>query len=134
MKHPNRATVLCCNLNGTKAAKIKMAAVKLGLRIHTVSPDEFTLPLGRLVGLPAYADAEPLEGELFTQEMLIFHNFTEPQLDAFLAEIRRAGGVRLKAVVTPTNASWCISALYRELEAERAAIQQQQRQAHDENK
>lgn len=133
MKHPNRATVLCCNLNGTKAAKIKMSAVKLGLRIHTVSPDEFTLPLGCLVGLPAYADAEPLEGELFTQEMLIFHNFTEPQLDAFLAEIRRAGGVRLKAVVTPTNASWCISALYRELEAERAAIQQQ-RQAHDENK
>ena len=65
--------------------------------------------------------------------MLIFHNFTEPQLDAFLAEIRRAGGVRLKAVVTPTNASWCISALYRELEAEHAAIQQQ-RQAHDENK
>lgn len=133
MKHPNRATVLCCNLNGTKAAKIKMSAVKLGLRIHTVSPDEFTLPLGHLVGLPAYADAEPLEGESFTQEMLIFHNFTEPQLDAFLAEIRRAGGVRLKAVVTPTNASWCISALYRELEAERAAIQQQ-RQAHDENK
>lgn len=133
MKHPNRATVLCCNLNGTKAAKIKMAAVKLGLRIHTVSPDEFTLPLSRLVGLPAYADAEPLEGESFTQEMLIFHNFTEPQLDAFLAEIRRAGGVRLKAVVTPTNASWCISALYHELEAEHAAIQQQ-RQAHDENK
>ena len=133
MKHPNRATVLCCNLNGTKAAKIKMSAVKLGLRIHTVSPDEFTLPLGHLVGLPAYADAEPLEGESFTQEMLIFHNFTEPQLDAFLAEIRRAGGVRLKAVVTPTNASWCISALYRELEAEHAAIQQQ-RQAHDENK
>ena len=119
MKHPNRATVLCCNLNGTKAAKIKMAAVKLGLRIHTVSPDEFTLPLGRLVGLPSYADAEPLESEPFTQ--------------AFLAEIRRAGGVRLKAVVTPTNASWCISALYRELEAEHAAIQQQ-RQAHDENK
>lgn len=133
MKHLNRATVLCCNLNGTKAAKIKMAAVKLGLRIHTVSPDEFTLPLGRLVGLPAYADAEPLEGEPFTQEMLIFHEFTEPQLDAFLAEIRRAGGVRLKAVVTPTNASWCISALYRELEAEHAAIQQR-RQAHDENK
>lgn len=133
MKHPNRATVLCCNLNGTKAAKIKMAAVKLGLRIHTVSPDEFTLPLGRLVGLPSYADAEPLESEPFTQEMLIFHNFTEPQLDAFLAEIRRAGGVRLKAVVTPTNASWCISALYRELEDEHAAIQQQ-RQAHDENK
>lgn len=133
MKHPNRATVLCCNLNGTKAAKIKMAAVKLGLRIHTVSPDEFTLPLGHLVGLPSYADAEPLEGESFTQEMLIFHNFTEPQLDAFLAEIRRAGGVRLKAVVTPTNASWCISALYHELEAEHAAIQQQH-QAHDENK
>ena len=133
MKHPNRATVLCCNLNGTKAAKIKMAAVKLGLRIHTVSPDEFTLPLGRLVGLPSYADAEPLESEPFTQEMLIFHEFTESQLDAFLAEIRRAGGVRLKAVVTPTNASWCISSLYRELEAEHAAIQQQ-RQAHDENK
>lgn len=132
MKHPNRATVLCCNLSGPKATKIKLAAVKLGLRIRTVSQDEFTLPLGRLLGLSEYAEAAPLEGAPFTQEMLIFHEFTEPQLDAFLAEIRRAGGVRLKAVVTPTNASWCISALYHELEAEHAAIQQQ-RQAHDQN-
>lgn len=130
MKHPNRPTVLCCNLSGPKAAKIKMSAVKLGLRIRTVSPNEFTLPLGRLLGLSEYAEAAPLEGAPFTQEMLIFHELTEPQLDAFLAEIRRAGGVRLKAVVTPTNAAWCISALYHELEAEHAAIQQQ-RQAHE---
>lgn len=107
-----------------------MSAVKLGLRIRTVSPDAFTLPLGRLLGLSEYAEAAPLEGAPFTQEMLIFHELTEPQLDAFLAEIRRAGGVRLKAVVTPTNAAWCISALYHELEAEHAAIQQQ-RQAHE---
>lgn len=133
MKHPNYATVLCCNLSGRKATQIKMAAVKLGVRIRTISQDEFTLPLGRLLGLPEYAEAARLEGTPFTQEMVIFHQFTEPQLDAFLAEIRRAGGVRLKAVVTPTNASWCISALYRELEAEHTAIQQQ-RQAHDENK
>ena len=64
--------------------------------------------------------------------MLIFHQFTEPLLDAFLADIRRAGGVQLKAVVTPTNASWNVCALYRELEAEHAAIAQQRR-AYTEN-
>lgn len=125
MKHPTHATVLCCNLTGTKADQIKMAAVKQGLRIRTITDTEFTLPLGHLLGLPAYDQAEPMDGAPFDAEMVIFHQLTEPQLDALLADIRRAGGVRLKAVVTPTNASWSVSALYQELEAEHAAIAQQ---------
>lgn len=132
MKHPTRATVLCCNLTGAKANQIKVAAVKRGVRIRTITPEEQTLPLGRLVGLPSYADAAPLDGTPVSEELLIFHQFTEPLLDAFLADIRRAGGVRLKAVVTPTNASWNVCALYDELKAERAAIEQQRR-AHTEN-
>lgn len=132
MKHPIRATVLCCNLSGSKADQIKAAAVRRGLRIRTISPEELTLPLGRLAGLPEYAEAEPLDGTPFREEMLIFHQFTEQLLDAFLADIRRAGGVQLKAVVTPTNASWNVCALYHELEAERAAIALQHR-ARSEN-
>ncbi len=127
MKHPNHATVLCCNLTGTKADQIKMAAVKLGLRVRTISAEEFTMPLGRLLGLPAYAQAAPMDGAPFDAEMVIFHQLTEPQLDGLLADIRRAGGVRLKAVVTPTNAAWSVSALYHELEAEHAAIAQQRK-------
>ena len=132
MKHPIRATVLCCNLSGAKGDQIKAAAVRRGLRIRTILPEELTLPLGRLAGLPEYAEAGPLDGTPFQEEMLIFHQFTEPLLDAFLADIRRAGGVHLKAVVTPTNASWNVCALYRGLVAEHAAIEQQRR-AHTEN-
>ena len=125
MKSHNHAAVLCCNLSGVKADRIRMAAVRLGLRTRTVTAEEFALPLGRLLGLPMQDQAAPTDGAPFDDELVIFYGLTEPQLDAMLAYIRRAGGVRLKAVVTPTNAAWSVSALCRELEAERAALARQ---------
>ena len=130
MKHSHQAVVLCYNLTGNKANQIKAAAVQLGLQIRTVAPQSFSLPLGHLLGWEEYAQAQPTNDAPFTEEMLVFYQLSETQLDAFLPKIQQAGGVRLKAVVTPTNIGWNACALFRELDAEHSAIQQQRRTQH----
>lgn len=130
MKHSRHAVVLCYNLTGNKANQIKAAAVRLGLQIRTVAPESFSLPLGHLLGWEEYAQAQATNDTPFTEEMLVFYQLSQAQLDAFLPEIRRAGGVRLKAVVTPTNVSWNSCALVRELDAEHNAIAQQRQAQH----
>ncbi len=130
MKNPNHAVVLCYNVSSSKSAKLKAACIKMGIRVKDIAREQFTLPLGHILGLAEYADAAPTDEAPFQSEMLVFYQFAEPQLDRLLPEIRKAGGVRLKAVVTPTNISWNACALVRELMAEREAIAKNQ-QAHD---
>ena len=113
MKHSRHAVVLCYNLTGNKANQIKAAAVRLGLQIRTVAPESFSLPLGHLLGWEEYAQAQATDDTPFTEEMLVFYQLSQAQLDAFLPEIRGAGG-----------------ALVRELDAEHNAIAQQRRAQH----
>lgn len=129
MKNPNHAMMLCYNLSRAKAPKLKAACIKMGIRIKEIAPEQFTLPLGHILGHAEFADAVPTEEPVFQDELVIFYQFTEQQLDRLLPEIRKAGGIRLKAVVTPTNISWNACALARELIAEREAIAKNQ-QAH----
>lgn len=129
MKNPNHAVMLCYNMPSSKSAKLKAACIKMGIRIRDIAPEQFTLPLGHILGVPEYADAAPTEEAPFQSEMLVFYQFTGSQLDRILPEIKKAGGVHLKAVVTPTNISWNACALVRELMAEREAIAKSQ-QAH----
>lgn len=133
MKHANQGLVLCYNLSGNKAAKIKASCIRLGLRLKTVSAECFALPLGHLLHIPEYEQTPPTDEAPFHEEMLVFYNLSQSQLDALLTQIRTAGGIRLKAVVTPTNVGWTSCALNRELQAERAAISRGQGQAHTPN-
>lgn len=129
MKNPNHAVMLCYNLSSKKAPKLKAACIRLGIRIKEITPEQFTLPLGHILGHAEFSDAVPTEEAPFHEEMVIFYQFTEQQLDRLLPEIRKAGSIRLKAVVTPTNISWNACALARELTAEHEAIKNNQ-QAH----
>lgn len=131
MKNPNHAMLLCYNLSPVKAPKLKAACIKAGIRIREIAPEQFTLPLGRILGHDEFADAEPTQESVFQDELVVFYQFTNQQLDRLLADIRKAGGIRLKAVVTPTNISWNACALVRELIAEREALAKNQ-QAHQE--
>ena len=126
MKNPNHAVMLCYNLSRQKAPKLKAACIKKGIRIKEIAPEQFTLPLGHILGHAEFADAVPTEEPAFHEELVVFYQFTEQQLDRLLPEIRKAGGIHLKAVVTPTNISWNASALARELIAEREAIAKNQ--------
>lgn len=129
MKNPNHAMLLCYNLSPAKAPKLKAACIKAGIRIREIAPEQFTLPLGHILGHDEFADAAPTQEPVFHDELVVFYRFTNQQLDRLLADIRKAGGIRLKAVVTPTNLSWNACALVRELIAEREAIAKNQ-QAH----
>lgn len=54
---------------------------------------------------------------------MIFSGFSGERMDAFLAALGRAGVPPvLKAVVTPTNLGWSVSALIDELARERGEL------------
>lgn len=124
--------VLCYNLSGGKAASIKLLAMKLKIRVRTVSPEEFALPLAALCGYQA-TDAIPMTGEPFADgEMLVLANFAQPTLSAFLNGFRAAKipAVPLKAILTDTNRQWDSMALHRELALEHAAMAAARPPAH----
>ncbi len=85
--------------------------------------------LGRTVGALAQGLAAPA-GEApaaapIPEPMLVFCSLSSAQLDRFLSALRRMEAPRsvLKAVLTPANAGWSLSALYRELCRERQAME-----------
>ena len=61
----------------------------------------------------------------FDEEMLYLSDFQGAMLDIFLTQLRRQrAGVALKAVRTETNEGFTSYELYKEIAAERAAINQ----------
>ena len=71
-------------------------------------------------------EKSPPEGAVspLPEPILVLCGLNNAQLDKLLPALRKLGaGPCLKAVLTPTNASWTLSALYEELCKERAEIQ-----------
>lgn len=120
---PQQPALLLYNLEGTKGNAWRAAAMRLKIRIRTVSRQEYALPLAELL---AKAAKEPAAGPVMTipDEMLVMAHFPPGLMDVFLLTARRMGAapVALKAVLTPTNARWNSLELYRELSAERDAL------------
>lgn len=115
-------TVLLYHFNAKKSAKLRMAAMRLGIRTRAVEKWEYLQPLGALTG-----DCEPFEsfydGADFSGEMLVMAHLSENTFNAFLQASRAAVGViPLKAVLTETNKGWNSLELYEQLCAEHKAI------------
>lgn len=116
------ALALLYNLPPEKMRKVKFALLKLGIKAKEVLPDEFGCALGYSAELEGFT-AEKTEGENFTDEMLVFCDFSEGQLNRFLDGIRKAkASVPLKCVLTETNAKWNSYELHREIKAEHEAM------------
>ena len=111
--------VLCCNLQPEKLGRLRVLALRLGIGVRVVEPEQFALPVGVLAGV-----MEPPEtveaAEPFSDEMLVMAHFRPGMLDAFLNGFRqsRIPSVKLKAMLTETNASWSAARLHREIRAE----------------
>ncbi|MBO4382886.1 MAG: DUF3783 domain-containing protein [Clostridia bacterium] len=95
-------------------------------------PEAFSLTLGDLLERGAGSIAEELTPEeklavnalTFPEEMIYLADLPGDLLDAFLMELRKTDlRVPLKAVATPTNASWKPMSLKLELMEEHAAMQ-----------
>ena len=101
-----------------KRMKIALAALRNGMTCVVVPPEDFSRPVGCLLGdktvAPEAEDAAPFPGEMLLME----------ELDgAFLDALRQMHAtVDLKAVVTEQNRGWTSAALHRELAKEHEAM------------
>ena len=121
--------VLCYNLQPEKLGRLRVLALRLGIGVRVVEPEKFGLPVGALAGV-----MEPPEtveaAEPFADEMLVMAHFRPGMLDAFLNGFRqsRIPSVKLKAMLTETNAGWSGARLHREIRAEHEQMEAMRKQ------
>ena len=100
--------------------KLRQYCALQGVRLRPVEAGELGRTVGSLAGGLAGENPPALP---IPEPMLVLCHLTEPQLNRLLATLRKEGaGNCLKAVLTPTNASWSLSALYRDLCKERLSL------------
>lgn len=117
-----KPTILTFNLNENRLTKLRFICFKLGILVKPIPPERFDHHIATLIGL-SEPETEPGR-DTFSDEMLLFHNLSDYQLNTFLATCKqqRFAPVALKAVVTPTNVAWTAAELYVELWQERQAV------------
>lgn len=128
MKQP---VLLCYNLSGEKMQKIRLAAMRLKIRVRPVEADEYAQTVAALCGLEEKTDAAYV-GAGFEDEMLVMANFPAGMMNAFLGLFRRMGiaPVALKAMLTPTNAAWNSEKLHAEIAGEHQAMMNGKEKRH----
>ena len=128
MKQP---VLLCYNLSGEKMQKIRLAAMRLKIRVRPVEKDEYAQTVAALCGLEEKTDAAYV-GAGFEDEMLVMANFPAGMMNAFLGPFRRMGiaPVALKAMLTPTNAAWDSEKLHAEIAGEHQAMMNGKEKRH----
>lgn len=120
MKQP---VLLCYNLTGEKMQKIRLAAMRLKIRVRPVEKTEYAQTIAALCGAEDVREAA-YTGAGFEDEMLVMANFPAGMMNTFLGLFRRMGiaPVALKAMLTPTNAAWDSEKLHEELAGEHRAM------------
>ena len=128
MKQP---VLLCYNLSGEKMQKIRLAAMRLKIRVRPVEEDEYAQTVAALCGMEEKTDAAYV-GAGFEDEMLVMANFPAGMMNAFLGLFRRMGiaPVALKAMLTPTNAAWNSEKLHAEIAGEHQAMMNGKEKRH----
>ena len=118
----SRPTLLAFAVSDDRLSRLRFGCMKLGILVKPVAPEDHAQPLGALLGLQERTDAAPESSPV--GEMLVMAAFDDALVNRFLAELRqmRIPPFRLKAMLTPTNATWNAHRLYAELSAEHAAM------------
>ena len=126
-----QAVLLCYNLAPEKAQKIRLAAMRLKIRVRPVAKEEYGQTLAALCGMEETTDAA-YGGAGFEDEMLVMANFPAAMMNTFLGLFRQMGiaPVALKAILTPTNAQWDSEKLHAEIASEHEAMMKGNGAAH----
>lgn len=130
-----RSAILAFNFAGVRLANLQTLCDQNNAELKNVSsktaPETFSLSLGAILAGGSVSASKNLAVEAveilramaFDEEMLILAGFDSDGLDAVLEDLKKKDlWIPLKAVLTPTNATWTPVALKAELESERAAI------------
>ena len=115
--------ILAYNLPAKHLAKLRMAAMKLGVPVRPVEKREYLQSLGSFVGLLGTFESV-YDGENFPEPMLVLCGFSQPMVNTFLSLLKasRLPPIPLKAVLTETNQGWNSLELHDELQKEHAAM------------
>ena len=116
--------VLAYNFPAKHQAKLRMAAMKLGVRVRPVEKREYLQSLGSFTGQLGSFESV-YDGNGFPDPMLVLCGFSQPMVNAFLSLLKssRLPAVSLKAVLTETNQGWNSLELHDELQKEHEALQ-----------
>lgn len=117
-----RPALLTYHIPAKRASKLRVIAMRLGIRVKAVETWEYLQPIGGFTGdCPGYESF--YDGEGFRDEMLVMAHFPQSLFSRFLQELRSAQLlIPLKCVLTETNRGWNSLELHRELCAERDAL------------
>ena len=115
--------LLTYHVPAKRAAKLRVIAMRMGVRVKAVEKLEYLNPIGSFTGDCGSFESF-YDGEGFSEEMLLFAHFPETLLSRFLQSWKTTGlpPVALKAVLTDTNRDWNSLELHEQLVEERDSI------------
>ena len=111
-------TVLLFRLDQDKYVAVRKVCKILGIRMIDVARKDYSQKLGSLAQIQGFTrEAKKYDGPELPAEMLIFSEMNSDQVDAFLAEYKKAGveTIALKAVITGNNIFWTAERTQKEL-------------------
>ena len=115
--------ILSYNLPAKHLAKLRMAAMKLGVSVRPIEKREYLQSLGSFAGSLGTFESV-YDGESFPEPMLVLCGFSQPMVNTLLTLLKasRLPPIPLKAVLTETNQGWNSLELHDELQKEHAAM------------
>ena len=114
-------TLLCMGMDPNQLMRVYFDAAALGVRVKAVGESDWGQTVGALCGLEPM-NPSPQKASV-DEAMIVMAFFDDALTDSMLRTLRESGqGVRLKAVLTPTNRHWTCSQLYRQLSQEAARM------------
>lgn len=125
-----RETVLYFAPDGTSHTPLlKGVLAQMNIKVKNLTPERCAQRIGWLTGVEGVEKRELSENfqryaPVLDEELMVMAGFTDGRLDELLENLKKAGvpKIRLKAIVTETNARWTVYQLYDQLKAESARI------------
>ncbi len=119
--------LLLYNLKHEKEEQVLELCSSLHITVIVIKKEDYLESLGALLKIQGTHRINiPFTGFPFTEEMMIFHNFKEKELDNFLEKYhtKKIGKIDLKAQTTPYNIEWNSLKIHDELTQENKIMSQ----------
>ena len=116
--------LLVFHLDDNNLKKLKQVTGALKIRVEEVPSSDYLKPLEMIVNKTVSPLIQPFSGDVPSESLIVFCDFTEKKMDKLLNSLRRDQiAIDYKAVLTPTNKKWNVMRMYLEMQAEKSAYQ-----------
>ncbi len=121
------AQVLLFNFGGRRLKGALAAAAAVSAAARVVAPDGQRHTIGYLLEFDGFISSPPDSEPPFAAELAVVYGFDDGMLESFISLLNgltpKVKTRPMKAVVTAQNMTWTARALFRELAAERLALE-----------